>query len=127
MGGYTPRELARNDVGAVSLFATFDSDELAFTPFMLGVTHYFITINEERGSTVVGVWIGGKGKLALGLLPVAFKAQPKAQPLPEVETGAVLVKNHDDTMALLPRPTMPRFSPRNRNQGASYFEVSITP
>jgi hypothetical protein len=110
--GYTVKEIREDQLRDVNVFAHFDREDasLTFRPSVLKRAAYFQATNEAKGESVLGAWLEDDDALAVALLPVEFKAKPKAKPLPGVEgEGVVLVKDFTDSTKGLPAPKMPAF------------------
>lgn len=110
--GYTVKEITSNDLFYVNVFEHF-GDDLPFRPALTRRPLYFQAVNAARGKALVGTWIDSESSLALGLLPVEYKAAPKAKPLPPAGAG-LLIKDINDTAASLPHPSLPKFPPLGR-------------
>ncbi|HEX8463882.1 MAG TPA: hypothetical protein VF627_04625, partial [Abditibacterium sp.] len=111
--GYTVKEIEKNDLRDINVFAHFPLEDtsLPFHPSLMKQDAYFQAVSEAKGKAVLGAWIEADDALALALLPVEFKAKPKAKPLPAVEgNNVILVKDFTDTTKGLPAPKLPTFA-----------------
>jgi hypothetical protein len=82
--GYAVKEITTHELRNVNVFEHFNSEDksLPFRPTTLRRPSYFQATNEAKGSAVLGAWIEDDDALALGLLPLKFKAKPKAKRYP---------------------------------------------
>ncbi|HEX8236970.1 MAG TPA: hypothetical protein VF600_13510 [Abditibacteriaceae bacterium] len=111
--GYSVKEITENDIHYINVYTYFERElGKPFDPAKK--SYYFSAVNAARGQAVLGTWLEANDALALGILPVQYKAAPKPKPLPGLGANVVLVKNIDDTMASLPRRALPKFPPLAR-------------
>lgn len=94
----------------INVFNHFDVNDgtLPFQPSLFVRPVYFQAVNQAKGSALLGAWLQSQDALALALLPMEYKAPPKAAPLPEVAgANAVLVKDFSNpTQGMSPRPLL---------------------
>lgn len=109
--GYTVKEIDPQQLQEVNVFLRFDMSDhsLPINPSMFIRPVYFQAVNEDKGAALLGVWLQSQDTLALGLLPMEFKAKPKEAPLPDLGPGVVLVKDfHESAKGMTPLP-LPSF------------------
>ena len=115
--GYEVKEIDDNELRETNIFASFDSNDesLPFKPTVLKRPQFFQATHVARGKSLIGAWIESDDALALGLLPVEFKAPKVKAALPPAPSGAFLVKDNDNTLKGLPAsklPIYPKLAPK---------------
>jgi hypothetical protein len=118
--GYTVTEIEENQLRDVNVFAHFDREvsDLPFRPSTTKRSAYFRAVHEAKGQALLGAWLEDDDALAVGFLPVEFKAKPKPAPLPAVSgTKTVLVKDPNETMKGIPPTKLPAFPALTRKPG----------
>jgi hypothetical protein len=120
--GYTITEIDSNELREVNAFEHFDisKGDLPFAPTLSGGMRnlYWKATNAAKGQTLLGAFIQGDDALALGLMPVQYKAAHVAKPLPGVGGDAVLVTNFKNVSAALPALKNPTFAPLQKKPRA---------
>jgi hypothetical protein len=117
--GYTVKEIDRNDIRETNPFTDeYGLQESAVALSTIDRISYFSATSTQRQQALVGVWIEGENRLALGVMPVDFKAPRKAAALPSVGgANVVLVKDPRNAMkgiALQKNPTFPALARKPR-------------
>ncbi len=109
--GYTVKEIDRNDIRETNPFTDeYGLQESAVALSTIDRISYFSATSTQRQQALVGVWIEGADRLALGVMPVEFKAPRKAAALPSVGgANVVLVKDARDAMKGIAPPKNPTF------------------
>lgn len=116
--GYTITKIDSNELRGVNAFEYFDISKgnLPFAPTLgSGMPNlYWKLTNAAKGQTLLGAFIQSDDALALGLMPVQYKAAPVAKPLPDLGDNVVLVTNFKNVSASLPALKNPTFAPSQK-------------
>lgn len=117
--GYTVKEIDRNDIRETNPFTDeYGLQESAVALSTIDRVSYFSATSTQRQQALVGVWIEGADRLALGVMPVEYKAPRKAAALPSVGgANVVLVKDPNNAMKGIAPPKNPMFPALGRKRG----------
>lgn len=113
--GYVVKEVREDLLRDVNQFEHFDRDDkslpLRAVPGIQRPDYFFAERPGHGGQALVGAWLIDEAGMAVGLLPVVYRAAAGAKPLPPPDAGpnAILVADLNDAAKGIPAATPPAF------------------
>lgn len=117
--GYTVKQIDNNQIRGTNPFTKeYGLEESRVALSLTDQISYFWATSTQRQQSLVGVWIQGESRLALGVMPIEFKAPHQSAPPPAVGgANVVLVKDTNDAMKGIAPPPNPTFPALARKPG----------